>query len=120
MATILIDIKSNDWQLSLKKLGDVSEDVEDVAQCIKIILQTRKGELPLDPLFGSGVYEFIDKPINVARPGIIKAVFDSISLYEKRVKLDSVIVENVDASLEVSINCTLISKNILLSIKTNF
>ena len=112
----LKDIKARDWSISLEGIGTVVENIDDVAQGIRIILLTRKGELALDPLFGCDIYQFVDKPISEARPGIVQAVFDGVSRYEKRVKIESVTVnQDSDSSLIVQMRFTIISTGIIAS-----
>ena len=64
--TNLNEITYIDWQYKLNKIGSVAEGVEDINQCIAIILLTQKGSDPLRPTFGSDIYKYIDYPINSA------------------------------------------------------
>ena len=41
--TRLNEIKYVDWQFKLNGIGDVAEGVEDINQCIALILNTPKG-----------------------------------------------------------------------------
>ncbi|MEX3817970.1 hypothetical protein AB3X93_06210, partial [Paraburkholderia sp. BR14262] len=53
-------------------LGKVATDVDDIAQCIPIILHTPLGSDPHRPDFGSSVDDYLDSPINEARPSIAR------------------------------------------------
>jgi phage baseplate assembly protein W len=64
MATTLADIVSTNWQLSNITIGTVAEGIDDIRQCIGIILTTTKGSDPFRPLFGSDIWQYIDTPIN--------------------------------------------------------
>lgn len=47
--TNLTEITYVDWQLKFNTIGGVAEGVEDINQCIAIILLTRKGSVPHRP-----------------------------------------------------------------------
>ena len=66
MATTLADIRATNWQLSKQNIGQVVSGIEDIRQCVGIILTTTKGSCPLSPLFGSDIWKFIDTPVNTA------------------------------------------------------
>ena len=60
--TTLNEITYVDWQYKLNSIGSVAEGVEDINQCIAIILLTQKGSDPLRPTFGSGRFDVINLP----------------------------------------------------------
>ena len=76
--TTLNEITYVDWQYKLNKIGSVAEGVEDINQCIAIILLTQKGSDPLRPTFGSDIYKYIDYPINSAKANIIRESIEAI------------------------------------------
>jgi phage baseplate assembly protein W len=93
----LADITSADWSMKLDTpgapgsgLGQAVQGVDDVNQCIAIILTTPKGTDPLRPGFGTEVWNFIDAPISEAGPAIVREVTQSITQFEPRVKVLSV------------------------------
>lgn len=79
------DIKTKHWSLSASTQGKVVQDLDDINQCITIILATVKGTDPLRPEFGCDILKWIDKPVNRAVPNIIKEAVDAIKLWEPRV-----------------------------------
>lgn len=79
------DIQTQNWSLSATEQGSVVLDLEDINQCIAIILATVKGSDPLRPEFGCDILRWIDKPVNQAIPNIIKEAVAAINLWEKRV-----------------------------------
>tara|TARA_R110000782_G_scaffold35019_1_gene83879 strand:+ start:610 stop:1044 length:435 start_codon:yes stop_codon:yes gene_type:complete len=85
MATKIQDIKATNWQLSNQTIGQVAEGLEDIKQCIGIILTNTKGSDPLRPLFGSDIWRFIDSPINTAVANISAEIIDAIGKWEQRV-----------------------------------
>lgn len=85
------DIKSSDWALSLAEISEAVEGVDDINQCIGIILSTVKGSDPFRPTFGSDVWDFIDRPLPIAIANMKRAIREAIDLWEPRV-----IVTNVE------------------------
>jgi phage baseplate assembly protein W len=92
-ATVVVtlgEITSVDWSLKLGAIGEVVEGPADVEQCLQIILTTPKGSDPLRPTFGADLWQYIDYPIDVAIPSLVREVTEAITLWEPRVKLVSV------------------------------
>lgn len=89
-AVILADITSADWSLKLGAIGGVVQGIDDVDQCIAIILTTPKGSDVLRPTFGTDLWHLVDSPINVAVPTIVSEVSAAIAMWEPRVKLVTV------------------------------
>lgn len=96
-----------DWQLKLNKIGSISEGIDDINQCIAIILQTRKGTVPHRPTFGSNIYKYIDYPINEAAPNIIREATDAINEWETRITISLIEVEIEETSITIKIEWTL-------------
>ena len=97
-AITLAEIKSADWSLMLDRaglpgsgIGSVVTGVDDVDQCIAIILTTPKGSDVLRPTFGTDLWKYIDAPISQAGPAVVREVTQSITQWEPRVKVLSVI-----------------------------
>lgn len=79
------DIQASDWQLSVEGVGMVVQGLDDIRQCVNLILLTRKGGDPLRPEFGCDMYLYIDKPINTALPLMKKAMLEAIRQWEPRI-----------------------------------
>ena len=94
-AVTLADITSADWSLEVGAIGAVVQGLNDVEQCIGIILTTPRGSDPLRPTFGSNLRQFIDHPVSVAVPSIVREVSAAITMWEPRVTLQSVTVTPV-------------------------
>ena len=90
MTTQLSNIKSLHWQPALNGAGIV-ELVDDIDQSIRIILKTPKGSDPLRPTFGSDGYLYIDYPVNIVVPFLVRETFHAIQIWEKRCTLVKVI-----------------------------
>jgi phage baseplate assembly protein W len=95
-AITLADLVSADWSLMLDAtagggagsgLGNVVQGLQDVDQCIRIILTTPKGSDPLRPTFGVDVWRYLDFPLPAARPAMVREMTEAILQWEPRVKL---------------------------------
>jgi uncharacterized protein len=89
-AISLKDITSVDWSLKLGSIGDVAEGVDDINQCLSIILTTPRGADPLRPTFGADLWRYVDSPISFAIPSIAREVSTAIAMWEPRIILQSV------------------------------
>ncbi len=74
---------SQHWQPAPSGDGYL-EGVADVQQCIHNVLVTPKGSSPTRPNFGSNLYLYIDRPINQARPHLVRESVDPIREFEPR------------------------------------
>src|SRR5574344_1786934 len=101
--TTLNEITYIDWQLKLNEIGSVAEGIQDINQCIAIILSTQKGSDPHRPTFGSDILKYGDYPVSVAKPNIIRDTIDAINLWETRVNVDSVSVEINEAHINIKV-----------------
>ena len=71
-------------------------DVQDVEQCIRIILTTPKGSDPHRPLFGSDLHLYVDHPVNSARPHIVREAVMALMTWEPRIDVVNVTVSLAD------------------------
>lgn len=97
------EITSQDWQPKLDSIGEVVEDIDDINQCISIILTTGKGSVPHNPEFGSNVWMWIDALIDEARPNIIKESIDAIEQWEPRVDISRITVNYDESNIILSV-----------------
>ena len=93
MSTTLTDITAADWSIRLNEPGSVVENLDDINQCIKVILETPKGSRAHEPLFGCDAWKFLDQPLGEALPRIVNAVIEAVEEWEPRAKLVSVTPE---------------------------
>ncbi|MBE9063960.1 GPW/gp25 family protein [cf. Phormidesmis sp. LEGE 11477] len=69
---------------------------DSVRQSIEIILRTRPGEQLMRPGFGAGLENFLQQPNNLTtRRRIQGAITESLNLWEKRILLHRVDIEEV-------------------------
>lgn len=92
----LEDIHSADWSLKLDAIGEVVEGIDDVQQCLAIIVLTPQGTDPLRPTFGSNIWRYIDHPIDRALPAIVSELTAAIARWEPRVTLVSVTAQPIN------------------------
>lgn len=90
MPAIKPNTNITDWQLSLNAADAIVLGVDDIAQCIFLILNTQPGTDPLRPGFGTRYLDHIDSPINVAAPRMVNEIISAIQRWEKRVTITSV------------------------------
>jgi phage baseplate assembly protein W len=82
--------------------------VASIRQCIRIILETSKGEIPFRPNFGLSAELLLDGQANDV--DISYAVIDQLSRYEKRIRVSKVTVQPVATSQKlVTIHYTIIA-----------
>ena len=84
------DISSADWSLEVGTIGSVVQGLADVDQCIAIILSTPRGSDVLRPTFGADLWRYIDNPITLALPAIVREASAAITLWEPRVRVVSI------------------------------
>jgi len=108
MATKIQDIKAVNWQLSSERIGEVVEGISDIRQCIGTILKTTKGSDPLRPLFGSDIWQYVDKPVNTAAPNIAYEILDALGKWETRIIIKDLQYETRIARIDFVLTCMLL------------
>lgn len=108
MATKLSDITAINWQISTGASGTVAQGLDDIRQCVQIILLTTKGSDPLRPLFGSDIWRYIDKPVKISAALISAEIIDCIGKWEARIIINKIIYEINGAQIKFYLYLTLI------------
>lgn len=116
MATAISDIKSSNWQISTAGFGFIAEGLEDIRQCLDIILRTSKGSDSFRPEFGSDIFQFVDYPVNVAIPNIKRAILEAVDIWEKRVRVVKIEHGLEDENLLFKITYQLIDQDFMDSL----
>jgi phage baseplate assembly protein W len=93
------DITNTDWSLSLAAPDAIVQGLDDIKQCIKIILGTRKGSDRLRPDFGSDHFKYLDKPVNASGPGVLAEIQTALTTYETRIKVTLVTAQIIEAQV---------------------
>jgi phage baseplate assembly protein W len=106
-AVTLAQIHSIDWSLKLGEIGKVVEGLADVSQCIGIILTTPQGSDPLRPTFGVDLWRYVDVPLDLAAPSIVREVTEAITRWEPRVQVLAVsVTPATDNSARLAVTLT--------------
>jgi hypothetical protein len=88
---------ATNWaSLKLGTFGTVVEDLDDVRQCLTIIVLTPKGSDPHRPDFGTDIRPWLDAPLPLAAPRMVADVVTAIETWEPRVEVDQVQVRRGD------------------------
>ncbi len=85
------EITSAWWQIRLNEFGEIVEGVDDIDQAIRVIILTPKGSDPHRPEFGSDIWQWVDSPVDVSIPNIIREVIDAVTAWEPRARVVAVI-----------------------------
>ncbi len=84
---------------------------EDVAQAMRLILGTARGERRMRPEFGCGIHDFMFAPIDATTIGMVRYhVTEALGRWEPRVDVNDVRVNldpHVDGCLLIEIDYTL-------------
>lgn len=82
-------------QIKLGSIGEIVTGLEDLNQEIKLILETPLGSIPHRPEYGSRIYEYLDLPINIAKPFIIAETYRAIKANCDRFEVIDVKVKDI-------------------------
>lgn len=97
-----------DWSLALGHWGDLAAGLDDVSQCVGVILTTPLRSDPHRPDFGCDLQPWIDRPVSEAAAGIVAAVRDALDKWEHRISVIAVTVVPSEAGLRVMVRWQLI------------
>lgn len=81
-----------DWQPALFSF-EKAQAIDDIHQTIRTILETPKGSAVLYPTFGSDIAKFVDYPVNIVTPHIVRETILALEEWEPRITLDNVSLE---------------------------
>ena len=88
---------ATDWSSKLNEFGSVAEGLEDIKQCIAIILCTLKGSVPHRLDFGTEIYKYVDLPPQIAIPYMSYEVTSAIEKWEPRAVVDDVDIQPIQS-----------------------
>lgn len=94
--TLISEIKSTQWTFDMNNAGIV-QGLDSIKQCVYLILMTQRGTDPLRPDFGCGVYDYVDQPVTVAIPRMIKSISEALKKWEPRIE-DVIVKQNLEVS----------------------
>lgn len=108
--TIRIDeITADNWSPRVGSPGEIVCGLDDINQCIDIIIATRKGTVPHRPLFGCDAWRWLDAPPAISIPNIKREVLDALDLWEPRIVVVLVTVLLSGSAATVTINWRLVN-----------
>lgn len=85
MSDVVINVTS--------RIGDIDwapdSEYYEILQCVRCILATYKGSVPLDREFGID-HTLVDKPLHVARAKLASEIIPALKEYEPRVELTNI------------------------------
>jgi len=84
------------WQPALgraRSAGELVTGVDDIDQAIRIILSTPLGSDAHRPQFGCRVHDYIDWPIERARPHLVREIVAALNHWEPRMRIVRVQVQ---------------------------
>lgn len=73
------------WQPAYGRPGETVTGIDEIAQAVSIIVRTPVGSVPGDPIFGCEALSQLDRPLPVAIPKMIQAVFRALRTWEPRI-----------------------------------
>jgi len=87
----------SDYSINIADKTKYVVGVEDVKQSWAIILTTIPGSIPLQPTFGSNLFQYLDNPINKAFSNMANTIIKDLEKWEKRAKIKKV-TKTIDGS----------------------
>lgn len=75
--------------------GLIVTAVDDLSQSIGNLILTPLGSVPTNPLKGCDLYPFIDRIAGEAIPNLTQAIWDTLQIWEPRIVVQDVTVEEV-------------------------
>ena len=81
---------SFDKSIDIQNFGGMVEGAADIAQSWNTILHTIPGSDPLRATFGSGIFNYIDKPVNQYEGDFAAQIIKDLERWEKRATISQV------------------------------
>lgn len=102
----MTEINSNYWQLSTAGPGEIVQGLEDISQCINVLLTTQKGSDPFRPTFGVDLLSYLDLPITEALPRLIQDIQTQVETWEPRAVIQSLTYSTEEAHISITLTWT--------------
>lgn len=84
MTIDVTQIRSVDWSRKIGEPGAIVEQLDDIAQAMRILLATPKGAVQHRPEFGCDAWRYLDHPTSEALPHIVRECTDALAKWEPR------------------------------------
>lgn len=85
----LFALQHTHWQIAPVDVEQIQGE-DDLHQCIRNILSTRKGSDVLRPEFGSNHFDYIDQPYDVALPNMVREIHQALTKWEQRIAVQHI------------------------------
>jgi phage baseplate assembly protein W len=95
----LNELQAANWQVSINGYGYVEDGFDDINQCIRIILTTKKGDDPFRPEFGCDLWQYVDRPVNTAAAAMVQTILEALSIWETRITVQRVTYRIVEHNI---------------------
>lgn len=92
------------WGLSTATPGQIVEGVDEINQCIAVILCTTPGSDPMRPLFGCGLGDLIDRPANVSGAAMAAAIDKALRIWEPRIKVVKITYQVMEENIRFGVS----------------
>lgn len=102
----MTEITSNYWQLSTAGPGEIVQGLDDIGQCISVLLATQKGSDPMRPTFGVDLLGYLDLPISEALPRLIQDIQSQVETWEPRAEIQSLTYAIEQAHVSITLTWT--------------
>ena len=104
------------WQAALGREGEIVRDLDDIAQCLYVIAVTPKGAVPLQPDFGCDAWRYLDFPVLIQVPHLVRELTDAWRRWEPRIILKKIspVINGAHVSLRVAFDLTTGTRESLL------
>ena len=94
----------------------MSTDLDLINNSIYVLLNTKKGSMPMMPTFGSSAQDLLFEPINSTTQGlIVQAIQDDISLWEPRVTVLKIMAASAENNRIFQIQMQLLATGQLIT-----
>lgn len=81
---------TTDWQLSTEAFGSTVEGANEISQAIALAISTIPGSDLLRPIFGSGLWQYVDSPLQFSAAPIAAAIRAAVDIWEPRAKISRI------------------------------
>lgn len=110
---------TRNWQLSINDPAAIVEGIDDIMQCVYIVLTTIPGSDPLRSEFGSNIYQYLDKPLETVKAKIIYVATIAIERWEKRLQVTRCTVSRTaDGHTVIKIEGTVVASAAQVTVTT--
>ena len=79
----------------MEHFGQIVTALDDIHQAIATLILTPLGSVPTEPEKGCDTFPYIDKHETVAIPNLTRAVWDALEMWERRIVVQNIEVEQV-------------------------